>query len=142
MLTTSNYIGIFYSLLYIALHSAPSKTLVIHQCARYGAHKLARVSCSRCYICNVCQHAWVKWSCLFDCKCDNKFVYCLLFIVKTFKSFELHLKAYGSCSFNPSSMKLNVYIEQGIFEILLKPKFMILKFYQFFGQNLAIFDNL
>ena len=35
-------------------------------------------------------------------------------------------------------MKLDIYTEQGIFEIFLKPEFIIFVFYQSFGQNLAI----
>jgi len=38
-------------------------------------------------------------------------------------------------------MKLDIYIEQGIFEVLLKPEFIIFEFHQYFGQNLAILDS-
>ena len=38
-------------------------------------------------------------------------------------------------------MKLDIYNEQGILDILLKLNFMISKFYQSYGQNIAIFDN-
>ena len=38
-------------------------------------------------------------------------------------------------------MKLDIYIEQGILEMLLKLKFIDFEFYQFYGQNLEIFYN-